>query len=188
MQEGALSRRMLIFTSEQVYWSCREATFCEESYLEDKLPRCGGFTYAPAEQSRQPSIRYWDNDRDPRGVWKLYESLVADYTRRTFSHQGDVFDGFRALLQGLSSRSGEDFIWGLPRSRFEQGLAWTLHPFADNLRRRTELSTLPMTSLRIRVPFPSWSWMGWIGRVSIIVRESFYAERGWVDCMLVSPP
>lgn len=169
MQERVLSRRVLVFMPEQVYWVCREATFCEESYFENNLLRFNRFHGGAAELTLRRSFRnFYEPDDDQLRFWKIYQNLVASYTRRTFSYQGDVFDGFLAVLQGLSALSGDDFAWGLPRSHFEQGLLWTSF---TGLRRRKELSTLPMTSLRVNVPFPSWSWMGWIGEAFICIGD-----------------
>lgn len=93
---------------------------------------------------------------------------MATYTRRAFTCHGDVFDGFFAVIQGLSTLSGDEFTWGLPRSHFEQGLLWTSF---SGVRRRMDLSTLPMTSLQVKVPFPSWSWMGWIGEAFVCIGD-----------------
>lgn len=38
MQERVMSRRVLAFTKEQVWWMCRRSLFCEESYFEIELP------------------------------------------------------------------------------------------------------------------------------------------------------
>ena len=169
MQERVLSRRALIFTPEQVHWACREATFCEESFFENSLLRFNRFHEGATEPTLRRSFRnFYEPEDDQLRFWRIYQNLVATYTRRTFSHQGDVFDGFLAVLQGLSALSGDDFAWGLPRSHFEQGLLWTSF---TSLRRRKDLSTLPMTSLRVKVSFPSWSWMGWIGEAFICIGD-----------------
>ncbi|KAF8849933.1 HET-domain-containing protein [Acephala macrosclerotiorum] len=179
MQERALSRRVLVFTHEQMYWVCREATFCEESYFENDLLRFNRFHDNALEQTLQHSFRnFYEPENEELRVWKVYQRLVAGYTRRTFSFQGDAFAAFLAILQGLSSLSGEEFIWGLPRSHFEQSLLW--NSFTKQ-QRREELSTLPMTSKKVRVPFPSWSWIGWIGETFIrIGDELFDSDSGEV--------
>ncbi|RYP75208.1 hypothetical protein DL771_002533 [Monosporascus sp. 5C6A] len=169
MQERVLSRRVLVFMPEQVYWVCREATFCEESYFENDLLRFNRFHEGATELTlRRPFRNFYEPDNDQIRFWKTYQNLVASYTRRSFTYQGDVFDGFLAILQGLSAVSGDEFVWGLPRSHFEQGLLWT--SFTGVLRRK-ELSTLPMTSMRDNVPFPSWSWMGWIGEAFVCIGD-----------------
>ncbi|KAH8801433.1 heterokaryon incompatibility protein-domain-containing protein [Xylogone sp. PMI_703] len=169
MQERVLSRRVLVFMPEQVYWVCRETTFCEESYFENDIFQFHRFHERATELTLRRSFRnFYEPDDDQLRFWKTYQNLVSSYTRRTFTYQGDAFDGFLAVLQGLSALSGDDFAWGLPRSHFEQGLLWTSF---TGVRRRRELSTLPMTSFQTKVSFPSWSWMGWIGEVFVCIGD-----------------
>ncbi|KAI0869541.1 HET-domain-containing protein [Hypoxylon argillaceum] len=169
MQERAMSRRALVFLQEQVYWVCRKATFCEESYLENGQLRFNRFHERATELTlRRPFRNFYEPDDDQVQFWRTYQSLVASYTRRTFTYQGDAFDGFLSILQGLSTLSGDRFAWGLPRSHFEQGLLWVSF---SGLRRRKEHSTLPMTSMQVNVPFPSWSWMGWIGEAHVCIGD-----------------
>lgn len=70
----------------------------------------------------------------------------------------------------------EPFLWGLPASaRFEIGLCW--EPYREGLARREGLTTLPATTLKRKVPFPSWSWIGWEGAV-VIRFEDKYIDEG----------
>ncbi|KAL2126094.1 hypothetical protein VTI74DRAFT_1702 [Chaetomium olivicolor] len=170
LQERVLSRRVLIFMHEQVYWICRQGIFCEESYFEHEAMPFKRFSTNAAElMLRRPARSSHEApDDEDRRFWANYKTLVVSYSRRTFAYPGDVADGFLAILQGLSRLSGEEFTWGLPRSHFEQGLFW--NTFAG-VRRRESLSTLPMTSMQRRVQFPSWSWMGWLGEVTINIGD-----------------
>ncbi|KAI1279621.1 HET-domain-containing protein [Xylaria sp. FL0933] len=174
MQERVMSRRALVFLEEQVYWICREATFCEESYFENEQLRFNRFHERATELTLRRSFKnFYEPDDDQVQFWKTYQSLVANYTRRNFTYQGDAFDGFFSVLQGLSALSGDNFAWGLPRSHFEQGLLWSSF---GSLRRRKEHSTLPMTSMQVKVPFPSWSWMGWIGEAHVCIGDDRWDE------------
>jgi hypothetical protein len=169
MQERVLSRRVLIFTKEQVYWVCQGANFCEESYFEEPILPFNRFHHSALEMTLQRSFRNFYESQDPQvRFWAQYQDLVARFTRRRFTYDGDVYDGFSAILDALSKMSGHEFLWGLPRSRFELGLLW--NTFTGQHRRKA-LSTLPMTSKNFRVPFPSWSWMGWIGESWISVGD-----------------
>ena len=140
-----MSRRVLIFMPEQVYWVCQEATFCADSHFEESFPRFNRFHENATELTLQwPFRNLYEPQDDQLRFEKTYQNLVAGYTRRTFSYQGDVFDGVLAVQQGLSALSGDGFFWGLPQSHFEQGLLWTSF---TGLQRRKEVSTLPMTAL-----------------------------------------
>ncbi|PYI07227.1 hypothetical protein BO78DRAFT_429049 [Aspergillus sclerotiicarbonarius CBS 121057] len=183
MQERTLSRRVLVFTREQVYWACRKASWYEESYFENSSLQCHRFHETALELSlrRSSRNRYQPEGSQPQ-LWRIYQTLVTNYTRRNFTYDGDVFDGFSAITQGLSSLSGEDFLWGLPRSHFEQSLLWSSF---TGQRRRLEKSTLPMTSLPDHVYFPSWSWMGWVGETFICIGdERFDTDLGEIPEIL----
>ena len=159
MQERALSGRNLIFTKEQVLWSCQRAYFCEETRFE--VPNTK-FRYFTPQVAHELGIRGPSNKRGASfsDFWTQFMYLVEMYTRRDMTYDGDVCDAFQAIIDGLRSISKEHFIWGLPCSRFDLALSWDTY---HGLYRRTALSKLPMTALNKRVTFPSWSWMGWIG-------------------------
>ncbi|KAI1653445.1 hypothetical protein F4813DRAFT_253398 [Daldinia decipiens] len=128
MQERVLSRRVLVFMQEQVYWICREAMFCEESYFENSLLRFHRFHARATEPTLANSFRnFYEPEDDQVRFWKMYQNLVASYTSRHFTNEGGIFDGFLAILQGMSALSDEEFSWGLPRSYFEQGLQSTCY-------------------------------------------------------------
>lgn len=161
MQERALSRRNIVFTKDEVLWYCQDAHWREETFLEVKGFRSGTYRRATHEVSLQQSPVPRHDARDPSLLfWNQYKFLVERYTNRNFTAEGDVYDAFSAVVDVMGRDTGEGFLWGLPCSRFELALSWdTLH----GLERRTELSQLPMTSLKKKVSFPSWSWMGWKG-------------------------
>lgn len=163
MQEKALSPRTLVFTAEQVFWTCRQAYFCEESYFEIPGTRLRHF----GQSAHAITIdRLIGGDPDP---WQAYNELVDNYTRRSLTYSGDVYSAFQAISATVERSTNTGLLWGLPRSRFELALMWeTLH----GVTRRTARSTLPLTSMNKHVVFPSWSWMGWKGNASCMVGDS----------------
>lgn len=180
LQERALSRRNLIFTNEQVMWSCNSAYYCEETRYED-------WEHLPSPESTGLRMRHFFDNAHNLGIfssvyedhqteylaardtkWYRFNLLVERFTARDFTYSGDVYDGCSAIFDTMGARIGEEFLWGMPRSRLELGLLWeTTH----GLRRRRAKSKLPMTSLNRRITFPSWSWMGWEGRASCSVND-----------------
>ena len=166
VQEKALSRRTLVFTNEQVFWSCQQAYFCEESYFE--MPRFRVKHYYPSVHK----LGIYQLTEPNSDLWQLYKDLIQNYMLRDITYEGDVSDACQGILNVIKKSTKTGFLWGLPLSRFELALAWeTFH----GVKRRTALSTFPMTSLKKRTTFPSWSWMGWAGdvhcRVGDIRRE-----------------
>ncbi|KAK0732338.1 heterokaryon incompatibility protein-domain-containing protein [Apiosordaria backusii] len=195
LQERVLSRRNLVFTNEQVIWVCDGGYFCEESCFEP--PPSDKTTMSPfktplrvepfgavLKPSSMKSIsgavaRDWTSRQR---FWEKYGRLVEMYTRRNFTYPGDMYDGFRGISAGFQTITGEELHWGHPRSRFELSLSWRS---TYGLYRRTELSTLPMTSLNTRVTFPSWSWMGWKGQVEFeVTDERLETESPAIVCFV----
>ena len=163
MQEKALSRRTLVFTKEQVFWNCHQAYFCEESCFEVPKTRLKHFNPSVHRLSTQ---QLTEANSDP---WGLYEELINKYMLRDLTYKGDVHAAIEGILDAMERSSKTKFHWGLPLSRFELALSWeTLH----GVDRRVALSTLPMTSLRKKVTFPSWSWMGWAGDIHCRVGDT----------------
>ena len=167
MQEKFLARRSLVFTDEQVRFICTEASFLEETFCELPFPRMQRFETHDIEMSLRHTQRHFAEDGNPRtAFWKRYSVMVRRFTSRNFSFPGDIYDAFVAVAQALTAKSHDIFLWGLPSSPFELALMWNTF---EGQHRRDALTTLPMTNLKRRVQFPSWSWMGWVGETTIAV-------------------
>lgn len=171
LQERALSLRVLTFTEEQIYWACQCSQWCEDTYAECSL---GQFSYYSSNRqelsiqvNRLHSIAWHAQDPIDQ-LWQRYQVLVSQFGEREFSFEGDAHDAFAAILKEMSRHTGERFLWGIPASRLELGLNWSARGGAE---RRDVVSTLPMTSLNRRVPFPSWSWLGWKGPLELWIRD-----------------
>ena len=177
LQEKVLSRRALTFTADQLFWTCRKSHWCEETHLETQLARTHWYSIQEKDFVLDPEIAHSCVPADPETqVWYQLRRLALNYGQRQLTMEGDAFNAFSAILQECSALISEPFLWGLPASaRFELGLCW--EPFREGLVQRTAVSTLPITSLKRRVPFPSWSWLGWSGSVSLRL-EDRYIEEG----------
>lgn len=176
LQERALTRRAIIVMKEQILWSCDKSRWAEESCCESSLAQVSWFALHESEYFLNSSVRNWftfDDESDQ--VWYRLRHLILDYTSRKLTVEGDAFDAFSSILQQVTEKEGEHFLWGIPATRFELGLCW--EPHRQGLRKRTCLSTLDMTTLKRKVPFPSWSWIGWEGVVNFRV-EDRYLELG----------
>ncbi|KAK4215158.1 heterokaryon incompatibility protein-domain-containing protein [Rhypophila decipiens] len=180
-QERALARRCLIFTPEQVYWSCDGGIFCEESHFEPPdLYQRGVFDLPLHINIFSPmnilGMKTLDgplalDTTTRRSLWIKFQMAVDAYSRRLLTCLGDVHDAFGGLLEAFTAISDETFHWGHPRSRFELSLLWNSPAFSYRLKRRMAKTTLPMTKLGQNVILPSWSWMGWLGPVRVQVED-----------------
>ncbi|KAI1332982.1 heterokaryon incompatibility protein-domain-containing protein [Xylariaceae sp. FL0255] len=197
LQERAVSRRNLIFAKEQLFWVCDGGFFCEESALEH--PQLGTvvsefdtplrfepfFDGVSATRMKNITAPLAYNATSTERLWYRYSLLVQDYSRRTFTYLGDVHDAFRAISQSFMEISGSSFHWGHPHSRFESSLLWGAISCRSALRRRTEMTTLPSTSLETRATIPSWSWMGWVGPVNFnVANDRLECENPMISCFI----
>jgi hypothetical protein len=182
VQERCLSRRCLVFTKGQVFWVCDGAIFCEESHFEPPKIYERDSTDTPLRielwKQRGTTLAFKTIDgplsrltTTRQTFWQKYSRLVESYSNTQMSFSGDVFDAFQGIAEALGRISGEQFHWGHPKSRFSVSLAWSSPAYYYKLHRRTEKTTLPMTSLKTHVNLPSWSWMGWIGPVNVSVGD-----------------
>ncbi|KAH8889258.1 HET-domain-containing protein, partial [Thozetella sp. PMI_491] len=190
LQERALSRRLLMFTEDQILWTCGATSAFEE--IENEIETLdnqkqssppaatisffalddSAFQITPNNKRRAWYVPAGDQSQQ---LWYKFQRMVSDFTSRDLTEQGDAHDAFAAILEQVQRLDGEKFLWGLPATRFELGLCWepTRHP----VKRRTANTTLPTTSLKRKVPFPSWSYLGWCGRITLRVEDK-YVEEG----------
>lgn len=174
LQERELSGRTIIFNDNQVAWKCGLHTESEETNTASPLANFAYIDNSPSQLSS--SRRTWYVLDDPsQQLWYRFRQLVLDFSNRSLTVQGDAQDAFAAVLQQAESLSGDIFIWGIPAGRFDVGLCW--EPNRKGLTRRTGFTTLKTTSLERKVPFPSWSWLGWIGKVRLLI-EDRHVEEG----------
>ncbi|KAG8528397.1 uncharacterized protein KY384_007315 [Bacidia gigantensis] len=155
-QEDELSRRKIIFAEQQVFWSCNKVQWAEETAMDTSLTMSTIAAFPLTADLRE----------DPNRLWNPYfKFLVAQYSGRCLTNAGDAMDAFSAILQQHKSLTGSDFLWGMPTAYFESSLCWGRFEYTT-LKRRPGLTTHPVASSKRRVPFPSWSWLGWEGRVA----------------------
>ncbi|KAG0624160.1 hypothetical protein M758_3G228400 [Ceratodon purpureus] len=159
-QEKIFARRALIFTKEQVYWECQKASWCEDGLWETtKSPtlyrHCLG-----EEDFRHP----WSSDVD--SFERIYRKLVEVYSVRKLTYEKDGLDAFAGILQHFEKQAGQNFLWALPASLLSTAIMW---PCELSATRRLDSCTLRSEDGTVtRCPFPSWSWVGWVGEVVFV--------------------
>lgn len=169
-QEKLFSGRALIFTSEQVYWECQKATWVEDGLWET---------------TKSPSICRWSiNEEELRHPWSLdvecfesiYRKLVERYCERTLTSGSDGLDAFAGILNAFERQARQTFLWALPVAFLGTALLWPCEPFHGTAllwpdkspaKRRPDKCILRHSDGTTTLcPFPSWSWVGWVGDVS----------------------
>lgn len=168
LQEKIFSGRALIFTPKQVYWECQRATWCEDSIWETKyFPIAYRHCFGDVNNFRRP----WSLV-DP---FNLYQELVEEYSERGLTHHSDGLDAFAGILNALGTEAGQQFIWALPTAFFEDAFLWEYY---GSPKRRLGTCPIRFSDGRItRCDFPSWSWLGWEGKVEYQSRSLDLIKR-----------
>ncbi|KAL6244432.1 hypothetical protein RBB50_008674 [Rhinocladiella similis] len=158
LQEGILAPRLLIFTTEQVYWQCAEASWCEDGFWE-----CPNAPTIYRHFLNDSFRKMWSEDNNT--AEEKYRILVQNYTRRNLKYEGDILYAFEGILGAFKRCFDFDFIWGLPSKYLGAALTWPLSPKGQQIPRRRNATCEPSRSQGFQMCFPSWSWLGWFGDV-----------------------
>ena len=178
-QERSLSRRVIFFTEEKLYWSCSHYTISEDenephkpveeikSTFETWDPALTAALVAPDPSHALP---LWRCDEHKGFVfidpWLAYQRAVKNYTARQLTYEKDVLVAFAGFCSTLGPLLGADFLCGIPSTYLEKALLWS--PLGPMQRRTLDGET----------SFASWSWAGWKGRVwyddRVLTRPWYY--------------
>ena len=145
LQEGVLSRCCIFFDKKHTTMRCRQESF------HDTMEVDLGKDRVPTFQSNQ---YFWENGfgldlHSQQWDFLNFDTLVANYTRRKLTKEGDALDACTGALN-MTTSTGVGFLWGKPVVDLSRALLWKSHHQACLLR---------------RPGFPSWSWAGWQGSI-----------------------
>lgn len=161
-QERHLSTRCLCFLDEQVYFQCQKELWCEEPAM--KVSRFQPLLRMPEKidlsLTIMSTVRDWGKNVE-RSEWdaafRFYAQVVQDYSWKLLTYPEDVVAAFSGIAATLEQHSGWTLTHGLAEQFFDWALLWI--PLGGTIRRPQPRSSLIS-------PFPSWSWVGWVGPVS----------------------
>jgi hypothetical protein len=158
-QESVLSHRQLIFTEDQMYFTCCHGnTFTEDMMFEvlDVLANA---------RERHGHI----SGLKPRTNFEVYAGAIEEYTRRNITYSEDILKAFTGVLSALESSFRSTYLFGLPKTELDQALLW----FPVQTHRRRESS-------KGEILFPSWAWAGWVGGVKYVA-DFVLSRVQWYD-------
>ncbi|KAI0854153.1 HET-domain-containing protein [Daldinia vernicosa] len=183
LQEGLLSRRVLVFTEGELYWNCcgmseRESVYIspEISHLPDMSQQGGWMPAGLFDRTSKGTARLLHtSDADiPRSLTtspEFNERIISNinseiwrditgYGERHLTYDTDSLDAFKGIMQMHMTRAGNNI-------KFILGLPIPIIPNLDlNLVFGFVLSGLTDqrdVSYRRRHHLPSRSWAGWEG-------------------------
>ena len=145
MQEYVLSRRRVTLDHYQTIWTCEEESFHETMDVDmssKRIPVVLGNEF------------FWDNCNSitlagKQWLFAMYSNIVSIYSGRQLTLAADIIKACRGILNQFTRNTTMEFVHALPREDILKALLWKAHP---------------QHCLRRRAGFPSWSWVGWIGR------------------------
>ena len=192
-QECYFSRRRLFFLDRQVVFVCNSCTG-NETYRKGDAgqqalksfstgasfqPHSGWFPVDLAADNTLSVPSDVSSPAGPRTNWKWRSDKIvqgmttmAQYTKRTLTHQSDAF---KAISGALNTFARHDLrhVWGVPfgqiSSNLEENFCMERHEIA--------LAWYHASPCLRGSGFPSWSPLGWIGPIS------WYQERHAGDLM-----
>jgi hypothetical protein len=139
-QEEELATRALVFTANQVYFSCPMF-----AYAEDIEPASDPDITLVGHQRHNKIIDPAVTGADPVVA---YLTSVEAFTARNLSFASDSLRAHAGAEAVLSQLLGSPLYEGLPACIFDVALLWQ-----------------PKVKVSRRDHFPSWSWAGWEGQV-----------------------
>lgn len=167
LQEMLLSRRILFFSKDQLFWECHSMSLSEEGSSRAFDIEVG----FPTMKQRLLKLEYWTPDTskiahqspEENPILQFWLGLVQDYSIRHLTEERDVFAALAGLAEFVRNRSGDEFLAGMWKNTLHTELLWVA---------RSKYRTSP-SAWRA----PSWSWAALKG-------EIYYADD---PCRIMEP-
>ncbi|KAH7050154.1 heterokaryon incompatibility protein-domain-containing protein [Macrophomina phaseolina] len=148
-QEGILSRTLLIFSRDQLFFRCNTATWQEDTVLE-------------GPDSVDHRLRIEDSDMEhpfwkeslrgipPTSFFSTYCDMIKSYVEREFTDPSDALNAFSGVIEALEGFLRTRFFIGLPARYFYIALCFRFPEFDGETG---QVDRRPM--------LPAWSWVAW---------------------------
>ena len=166
-QEALLSKRLLVFVDQTVYFSCQSTTWSEQrKAYSETVPPPWTWAEAPSPYAFEfegPMTRRWSEMASSLQIYypnlqswfvaSTWQSLVNEYSTRTLSYGSDVLAAIAGVQEVFGRFFPYEILYGMPLSIIQTALLW--HPRVSLKRRKDGKKHL----------LPSWTWTAWIGEV-----------------------
>lgn len=190
LQERLLAPRTLYFGQTQIYWECQELHACEIfpagtpvefiSEIEDpeaidavsvKSFRRTVSWLADTTIDKSYEDPELDNQRLYYSPYRVWDGILQSYTRCALTKPADKFVAISGVVKEFTSLVGDDYLAGLWRRVFLDGLLWRVHE--DPSTGHFVPAVRPDES---QYRAPSWSWAA-LDSPNIRARPSDYVDR-----------
>ena len=165
LQEERLSPRILYISGQRLYWSCSHCQYTEMGHHSPQRLLEGPDTF---NWMRPPqTFLATHRDQDESSLYEQWLELVKDHAKRDMFLNKDRFPAISGLAvryidlyEDMGVVKREEYLAGLWRQRFAQGLAWSM-----------EATKRPSYNLWDLAP--SWSWASVPKCSDIITQPAF---------------
>ncbi|KAK6852191.1 hypothetical protein PG995_012316 [Apiospora arundinis] len=176
LQERALSRRSVHFTSTQMYWECGRGVHCETmARLDNAKAAFIGDANFP-----KSGLEYY---RDGRQV--LVQDLYERYSGLAFTNPQDRAVAILGLQKRLARAFNTRAAYGFLAEYFTRGLLWQRRGGTDgeegsqgSLATSAHMGRIPWNANSSGTP-PSWSWLSKSGPIRYMVAK--FAKIEWAS-------
>ncbi|RWA09394.1 hypothetical protein EKO27_g5716 [Xylaria grammica] len=155
-QEGALAKRRLFFTDDQVYFECH-IHGCMETLCQAMIHSAGS---GPVSAPSMFVTSSYDNTSASGTM--LVKFYLNQYSKRSLRYPSDILNAFRGIFHALGNREVPILhCGGVPilTNSLDHQVSGSAANWTGFLR---GLCWYSPRNLAIRRPgFPSWSWTGW---------------------------
>ncbi|RFU32948.1 hypothetical protein B7463_g3363, partial [Scytalidium lignicola] len=152
-QEKILSSKMLIFTKEEVYYDCSHFIWCQSMESPDSKTDYSASlkrsVYGDPDDERTRSGKKGTKSSNIWLTWSPMKFTVEEYTSRSLTDENDILSAIWGVLNSISPDL-TNMVGGSSVPYLIYMMLW--RPVGAHYRRSAT-----------KVPYPSWSWLGWIG-------------------------
>jgi hypothetical protein len=159
LQESWLSRRMLIYGSRQLLWTCYAGVQVDGGLTGSNLAWGHKNIIRANEMGEMVDFNGNRVSEDERMVilGKVWRDIVQQSSRRALTVAGDKLNALDGIVQELRRQAGGEYLAGLWKQRLVSELSWyqdSTHNGWESMLCNTERTC------------PSWSWISTDGPVS----------------------
>ncbi|TGJ87810.1 hypothetical protein E0Z10_g981 [Xylaria hypoxylon] len=168
LQERALSRRTIFYTSTQVYWECGSGVHCETlARLQNSKAAFLGDANFP-----ESALEYY---RDGRQM--LVQDLYERYSGLAFTKNLDRPMAILGLQERLAKAFKTQAAYGFFGTYFARLLLWKRH----DTKWMTRIIQRPGSRYRV----PTWSWFSKVGAIKYL--DLKFQETNWAAEDFINP-
>jgi hypothetical protein len=152
-QERLLSPRVLHFTSHELYWECREGSYCECRHVNlTRQDVIGKYWYRSTTDA--PNIRHAipleQSTPSSMSLTERWTEIIMEYSRLQLSFQYDRLPALSGIAKEMQKHRADQYLAGLWEDDLPAALLW--------YRKSVWLGDPRGSARPQEYTAPTWSW------------------------------